>query len=513
MTGKEGAYMQEPVLQLQNICKRFVGVIALDHVSFTLSKGEILAILGENGAGKSTLMKILSGVYPCGSFEGDILLNGEKMNFHGPKEAEKAGVVMIPQELSLEQDLSITENIMLGKLPKNRLGFIDWEAAHKTAKDLLKELGIAFVDVQMPARSLSSSMQQLVSIARALYCKPHILILDEPTSCLTQSETEIVFTAIRKLRENGVSCLYISHKLNEVFTLCDRVIVLRDGQYVSEHTRDAFKSDVIIHDIVGKALDTYQKNIRTIETKEILRVEHFAVVHPYSYGKMIVEDASFSLYEGEILGLCGLVGSGRSELLGAIFGAVPKRRGTLVMKGKPVKIRQPADAKKIGIGMLTEDRKRDGLVECLSVRENISLTILKMLKKGIFLNRTKERSLVESYVQRLRIKTTGTETKIGTLSGGNQQKAIVAKWLATDMKILILDEPTRGIDVGTKREMYQLIRSLAQNGLSIIVASSEMSELLQLCDRFVILAGGRIKSVIPGAQATEELLLKECSQL
>ena len=505
--------MQEPVLQLRDICKKFVGVIALDHVSFTLSKGEILALLGENGAGKSTLMKILSGLYPYGSFEGDIILNGKKQRFHSPREAEKAGIAMIPQEISLELDLSITENIMLGKLPQKRTGFIDWKKAHETAKALLNELGVSSIDVKMPARSLNSSMQQLVSIARALYCKPHILILDEPTSCLTQSETEVVFSAIRKLKKNGVSCLYISHKLNEVFTLCDRVVVLRDGQYVSEYAQDMFEGDAIIHDIVGKALDTYEKHIRAIQPKEILRVDHFVVAHPYSYGKMIVEDASFSLYEGEILGLCGLVGSGRSELLGSIFGAVPKLRGTLTLEGKRVKVRQPADAKKIGIGMLTEDRKKDGIVACLSVRENVSLTILKALKKGVFLNKEKERGLVNEYIQRLRIKTTGTETRIGTLSGGNQQKAIVAKWLATEMKVLILDEPTRGIDVGTKREMYQLIRTLAQNGLSIIVASSEMSELLQLCDRFAILAGGRIKTIISGKQATEELLLKECSQL
>lgn len=239
MTGKEGAYMQEPVLQLQNICKRFVGVIALDHVSFTLSKGEILAILGENGAGKSTLMKILSGVYPCGSFEGDILLNGEKMNFHGPKEAEKAGVVMIPQELSLEQDLSITENIMLGKLPKNRLGFIDWEAAHKTAKDLLKELGIAFVDVQMPARSLSSSMQQLVSIARALYCKPHILILDEPTSCLTQSETEAeICPPAKTLRPPGAAPARTGEALSHIHPPpCRKMCVCRPCRHTAHPPR------------------------------------------------------------------------------------------------------------------------------------------------------------------------------------------------------------------------------------------------------------------------------------
>lgn len=505
--------MDKPILTLRGITKVFVGTVALSDVGFSLYPGEILALLGENGAGKSTLMKILSGAYPCDSYQGEIILEEETRRFHSPKDAEDAGIAMIPQEINLELDLSVTENIMLGRLPHTRTGLIDWKKAHEQAARLLRQLDVEDVDVHMPARSFSSSMQQLISIARALYREPRILILDEPTSCLTETETHVLFEAVRTLQAKGLSCLYISHKLNEVFELCGRAVVLRDGKYISEYTKDNFESAAIIQDIVGRKMNDFQKKERVFSEGEMLRAEHFRVAHPYAYGQKIIDDVSFSLRKGEILGLCGLVGAGRSELLGAVFGALPKLSGEVYLEGKRVSIKQPSDAKRLGIGMLTEDRKKDGFIGCLSIRENISVTVLKTLTKWGFLRAGEEKRLAGEYISKLSIKAPGMETKITTLSGGNQQKAIVAKWLATDMKVLILDEPTRGIDVGTKQEMYQLIRQLADNGLSIIVVSSEVQELCKLCDRFLVLTGGKVHSVLEGKDVSETDILKACSDL
>lgn len=505
--------MGAPILALNGITKTFVGTVALHDVSFCLFPGEILGVLGENGAGKSTMMKILCGVYPCDSYQGEIVLDGQLRQFRSPKDAELAGIAMIPQELSLELDLSVTENIMLGKLPRTKAGLIDWKQAHQKARQLMAQLDVSDIDVKLPARHFNSSVQQLISIARALYREPRILILDEPTSCLTENETRVLFQAVRNLQRQGMSCLYISHKLNEVFELCDRVVILRDGRYISEHVREKFDSTTIIHDIVGHKVEDFQKEDRQHNREEALRVEHFYVPHPYTYGQMIVEDVSFSLYKGEILGLCGLVGSGRSELLGAVFGALPKSSGEVYVDGKKVSIKKPSDAKKLGIGMVTEERKKDGFIGCLSVRENISVTVLDMLTKWGFLNLGQERMLAKDSMEKLNIKAPDMETKITSLSGGNQQKVIVAKWLATEMKVLILDEPTRGIDVGTKQEMYQLIQQLADRGVSIIVVSSEVQELCKLCDRFIVLAGGKVRSELKGGNVSEADILKACSNL
>lgn len=506
--------MEKPILSVNGITKVFVGTVALDHVGFDLYRGEILALLGENGAGKSTMMKILSGNYPCGSFTGTITLEGKECAFHSPREAEDVGIAMIPQEINLELDLSVTENIMLGRMPLAGPGFIDWNRAHKYAGEMLGRLNVTEIDVKLPVRNFSSSVQQLISIARALYREPRILILDEPTSCLTEAEAKVLFKAIRTLQERGISCLYISHKLNEVFKLSDRAVILRDGKYISVYKKEQFESSRIIQDIVGRKLDIRQENRKKKKAlKEVLRAEHFEVAHPYSYGKKIIEDVSFALNQGEILGLCGLVGSGRSELLGALFGALPKLHGDVYLEGEKVSIKEPADARRLGIGMLTEDRKKDGFVGCLSIRENIAITILKQLTRGVFIRQTKERKLADHYMKQLGIKAPGKETKVQTLSGGNQQKVIVAKWLAAGMKVLILDEPTRGIDVGTKQEMYRLIRRLADEGMSIIVVSSEAEELVRLCDRFLILSGGKIRSELTAEETSEEEILKVCSSL
>lgn len=505
--------METRILEMKNITKKFVGTVALKDVSVYLHQGEILAILGENGAGKSTLMKILSGVYPAGSYEGEILLSGKPVRFLNTKESEGAGIAMIHQEINLELDLSIAENILLGRLPKNRLGLVDWEKVALTAEALLMKLGVRSIDVRMPVRNLNASMQQLVSIARALSRDPKILILDEPTSCLTEVEAENLMKVIKTLGRQGISCLYISHKLNEVFALCDRVVVLRDGSHVSEYMRNQFDGSTIVKDIVGEHIEAVHPPEHSEIGEEVLRVEHFRVLHPFTYGKNIISDVSFSLHRGEALGICGLVGSGRSELLSAIFGAIPKISGDVYIDGKLVDIRHPADAKRNGIGMLTEDRRKNGFISCLSIRENTTITILRKIAKYFYINQSVERNIVNHFISKLHIKASSMETRISMLSGGNQQKVIVAKWLATELKILFFDEPTRGIDVGAKAEIYSLIHELTQKGVAVVLISSELQELISLCDRLLILSGGVVQGEYPRGALTEADILHKCSNL
>lgn len=505
--------MSSSILEMKNITKKFVGTVALRDVSINLQCGEILAILGENGAGKSTLMKILSGNYPSNSLSGEIIIEGISQRFASSKDSENAGVAMIHQEINLGLDLSIAENIMLGRWPVKKFGIIDWKSMEKVAVRLLESLNIFDVDVFTPVRNLSASMQQLVSIARALYREPKILILDEPTSCLTETETENLFAAIQKLRKNGISCLYISHKLDEIFTLCDRVIVLRDGRYISQYKKQDFNSEKIIEDIVGRQLDTVYPSFEKTIGNEVLRVEHFKVAHPFAYGKTIIDDVSFCLKQGEILGICGLMGSGRSELLGAIFGAIPKLAGKVYINEAPVNINNPSDAKRHGMGMLTEDRKRNGFIGCLSIRENITVTILKEISKNYIIRSKLESDVVDRYMDKLRIKARNSDTNILALSGGNQQKVIVAKWLATNLHLLFLDEPTRGIDVGAKAEIYALIKELAAKGISIVVISSETQEILGLCDRILILSKGTVRMELEKGEADEAKIIHYCSNL
>lgn len=506
--------MSEPILQMINIGKKFVGTVALSDTSIELNKGEVLAILGGNGAGKSTLMKILSGVHPAGSYEGDILVDGVKCSFASPKDSEEKGIAMIPQEINLSLDLSVAENIAQGRLPKNAFGLVDWRGLEKRAAELLEVLDAGGIDVTMPVRTLNTSMQQIVSIARALYRNPKILILDEPTSCLTEAETRSLFNTVNRLRAQGIACLYISHKLDEVFELCDRAVVLRDGRLISEYQREDFgDGSQVIEDIVGCKMEEECTDCVKVLGEEVLRVENFEVPHPFTYGASIIQDVSFSLQKGEILGLCGLVGSGRSELLNAIFGLGEKRAGKVFIKGNEVQIRNPRDAIKYGIGLLTEDRKKNGYVGCLDIKENISLTILKQISRHHLIDKHRQKTIVDRFFQKMKIKAPSAETNILALSGGNQQKVIVAKWLAANPEILFMDEPTRGIDVGTKREIYGLVKELAQQGMSIVVISSEMKELLDVCDRFLVLSKGRVKEIFSRAEIDEAKLLHSCMEL
>ena len=499
------------VLSVQNITKRFTGTIALSNVSIHLSKNEILAVVGENGAGKSTLMKILSGIYPFNEYEGTLICNDRECRFYSTSDSEQAGIAMIYQELNLELDLSVAENIMLGNLPRGKFGFIDWKKTREIAKETLAKLK-ADIDVNVTVRSLSPSMQQLVSIARALLRKPKILILDEPTSVLTESETGNLLSILRELKKHGLSCIYISHKLDEVFDVCDRVIVLRDGRYIStHHKKDGYKSEKIIEDMIGRRLDVMYPTVVKEIGEEVLSVENIMVSHPYSYGKNIIENVSFSLRKGEILGLAGLVGSGRSELLNAIFGVIPRSTGKVFIEGKEINIKNTWDAKRFGIGLLTEDRKKNGFVATMSIRHNMTLTVLKAIKKLFFLDFNKENALASKYFQALNVKAPGMDILITSLSGGNQQKVILAKWLMTDLKVIFLDEPTRGIDVGTKAEIYRLIGELSKKGISIVMISSELPELIAMCDRLIVLGRGFVQAVIPKEEASEVRILKAAS--
>jgi ABC-type sugar transport system ATPase subunit len=398
-------------------------------------------------------------------------------------------------------------------MPKNALGLNDWRRARASAREEMAKLGVENLDLNMNVRYLNASMQQLVCIARSLVRNPRILILDEPTSCLTESETALLINILRKLKERGISCFYISHKLDEILDLCDRCVILRDGRLVSVYEREAFNSGKIIEDIVGRRLEAAYPRSQKQIGEEALRVEGAKVAHPYAYGKNIIEDVSFTLKKGEILGLAGLVGSGRSELLGAVFGARPLIAGNVYIEGRKVEIKIPSDAKKLGIGFLTEDRKTDGYIQYLNVRENMALTILRRLVKWLFIDRREEYRLTGDMYNKLHIKATGLNASIMSLSGGNQQKVLIGKWLLTDMKILFLDEPTRGIDVGTKAEIYKMIGELAAAGMAVVVVSSELPELLGICDRFLVLSRGRLVKELERSEADEALILQYASNV
>ncbi len=503
--------MKQPVLSVEHITKRFQGTVALKDVSMFLNSNEILAVMGENGAGKSTLMKILSGLYPQNEIEGELKVGGEKVTFMNPVDSENHGIAMIYQELNLELDLSVAENICLGRMPLKKFGLIDWKETYHIAGKALQRLNVS-LDLGATARNLSPSLQQLVCIARALVRDPKILILDEPTSVLTISETNNLMKIIEKLKKDGISCIYISHKLDEVFKLCDRLLVLRDGYYINEHLRnDGYDSCVIIEEMIGRDLEIMYPQRTPHIGEEVFRVERICVPHPSSAGKNIIEDVSFSLNKGEILALTGLVGSGRSETLGAIFGCLPRSSGNFYMQGKEILINSPQDAKHFGIGLLTEDRKKNGIIGCLSVCHNMTLTIVNSLKKGFLIDEKKERSVAQKYYDKMQIKAPSLATKISSLSGGNQQKVILSKWLMTDLKILFLDEPTRGIDVGAKAEIYEIINDLASNGVSIVMISSELPELLAICDRFIVLGKGYVQVEMGKDEASEVSILRASS--
>lgn len=498
------------ILEMHNITKKFTGVVALNDVSIKLKQGEILSICGENGAGKSTLMKICSGEYGCSTYSGSVVLDQKDVRIASNRHAEDLGIAMIYQEISVELDLSVAENIMLGRIPKKKSGLLDLKKMNEMAREALQRIHVD-LDVSMNMRMLSASLKQLVCIARALVRSPRILILDEPTAALTETETENLLDVVNSLKADGISCIYISHKLDEIFRISDRIIVMRDAKVVSVYDKDSINPEKIIEDMIGRRIDKMYPNMadRSIG-KEILRVEHFKVRHPSST-KNIIEDASFAVRKGEILGLAGLVGAGRTELLRAVFGALPKLAGKVFIEGKEETIDSENAAIALGLGLLTEDRKKDGIVGTMSVSENMTLSILKKISGRFFLNNSKEKQLTDQYFSKLNIKAPSTRTNIQNLSGGNQQKVVLAKSLLTDMKVLFLDEPTRGIDVGAKAEIYKIIHNLSINGLSLVIISSEYPELIALCDRFIVLGHGKIVGELDKMRVSENELIRMAS--
>lgn len=488
------------MLSAQHITKKFSGVTALDNVSLDLQVGKVNAIIGENGAGKSTLMKILSGVYT--DYEGAILLNNQIVRFTGTKNAQEKGVAIIHQELNLIPYLSITENIFLGQEIVSNWGMLDKAAMQKTTLELLKKLRLN-LDPNTLIKDLKVGQQQLIEIAKALLVDAQVIIMDEPTSAITGAEVEVLFEIIADLKKQGKAIAYISHKLDELFKIADTYTVLRDGKSIESGEIKGITKDALIAKMVGREI-----MIRTKSSEGIPHTDSAQKMgNDTTLLKIIQTNINFNLQKGEILGIFGLMGAGRTELFESLFG-LRKTSGEIWIEDKKVVIKSPADAMKAGMALVSEDRKKDGIVPELSVKKNISLTTLtNLLSKGILHNQ-KEGNLAKKYIEELRIKTSSPEQLIKNLSGGNQQKVILAKWLATNPKILLLDEPTRGIDVHAKAEIYQLIFQLAATGLGIIMVSSELPEIFAVSDRVLVLSDGKLTGDFPINEATEEILLK-----
>lgn len=494
------------LLEMRQITKEFPGVKALDGVTFDLHSGEFHALVGENGAGKSTLMKVLSGVYPFGTYGGGIVVENAERRFANIREAENAGIAIIFQELSLVKELTVGENIFLGKEP-SRLGVINWTELYHRASSLLKELHLP-IDPRTPVGNLGIGQQQLVEIAKALSKNAKILVLDEPTAALTESEVETLFTILRKLKERGVGMIYISHKLDEVFEMADRITVLRDGRTVGTNSAADLTKDKVIALMVGREVgDIFPVSAHDFG-ETALEVSNFTAFDPEIPGKKLVDGVSFSVRKGEVVGIAGLMGAGRSELLMSVFGAWSGRAsGSLRIEGKPVEIRAPSDAIANGIGFVTEDRKRYGLLLDQTILDNMTLAGLKRISGAFVTHRSRETAAVASTMESLRVKANSPVTVAGTLSGGNQQKVVLGKWLLTNPKILFLDEPTRGIDVGAKQEIYAEINRLAKEGLAIVLVSSELPEVLGLADRIVVLHEGKLTGEFSRAEATPEKVM------
>ncbi|MFC5405323.1 sugar ABC transporter ATP-binding protein [Cohnella soli] len=494
-------------LVMEGIAKAFNGVYALKGVNLDLEHQEILAIVGENGAGKSTLMKILSGSYPKSSYEGQVYVDNVQQQFETTRDSEKAGIEMIYQEISLHLDLTVAENLFLGKWPIKNKFAVDWKKVNETAERYLKLVGLT-VSPKETVRNLNTSQQQLISIARAFMRNPKILVLDEPTSALTETEANNLLNVIRDLKAKGISSIYISHKLDEVFSIADRITVMRDGNVISTSPGPGADINRVVEDMVGRKIETMYPKKKVPIGEEMLRVEGLSVPHPYSAGKQIVTDVGFQVRKGEILGIAGLVGAGRSEIVNAIFGAIPKASGKVFIQGKETDIRKPLDAIKHGIGLVTENRKATGFVGTMNLRENMTLANLGKISSGGIINKSAEETLAQSYYSKLLVKAQGIKASILGLSGGNQQKIVLAKWLMTNIKILIVDEPTRGIDVGAKVEIYNLLTELAESGVAIIMISSDLPELLAMSDRFIIMANGIIGGTLTQEEATQEKVMK-----
>jgi ABC-type sugar transport system ATPase subunit len=496
--------METPAIEFRGISKRFGGTSALRDVSFSLVSGECHAVTGENGAGKSTLGKILAGIHRPDA--GTILMDGQPVEFRSPREARMAGIGMVHQELAFCPDLSVDENLALGRYPRHIGVFLDRRQMMTAARTQLKEIGPE-IDPRTPMAELSIAHRQLVQVAAAVSSGAKVLIFDEPTSSLSETDAERLFGLMKQLRSRGVTLLYVSHRMAEIFRICDRISVLRDGGHVGTMPAAGATEERVVSLMIGRQVHEYfPHHLEKKPGEELLRLEDFSSAGKFS-------EISLAVRSGEILGFAGLVGSGRSEIAQAIFGLDPLANGRILLRGVDVSrftLRQRIEA---GIAMVPEDRKRQGLALTLSSRFNFSLTLLDRLGRALFLRRSLEQQMMESHFNRLGLKTASVEDAAETLSGGNQQKIVLAKWLARKAQVLILDEPTRGVDVGVKAAIYSLIDELARTGTGIILISSELSELLNLSTRILVMRQGRIAGELSRAEATQEGLLRLMSGL
>lgn len=488
------------ILELQHVTKKFPGVVALDDVSMTVRRGTVHALVGENGAGKSTLIKVLSGIYVV--YDGDVIFDGEKVKFNTPSEAKQKGLSVVHQELKLSEPLSVAENIFLGNPERTPRGLVDWKAMYQKAQAIIDDLGVD-IDAHEKVENLTVAKKQIVEICKSIIHECKLLIMDEPSATLTNKELDVLFGIIRRLKSQGVTIVYISHRMEEVFNLADDISVLRDGKHIKTVPADSIDTNDLVKLMVGRNVDIEYPRSGVEPGEVILSARNIKM------GK-VLKDISFDLRRGEILGVAGLVGAGRTELMQAILGIVKMDSGTVTLYGKEVRHKNFEQAIKNGFGLVPEDRKKQGATLRFSIKGNICMTDLnKIAPKGIVEDRLENEYATEFY-DKLRIAAPSIDTVVESLSGGNQQKVVVAKWLYRDSSILVMDEPTRGIDVGAKREIYDLITDLARQGKTIIVISSELPELLGISDRIIILHEGRLVGEMTHEEATQDKVMSLC---
>jgi ribose transport system ATP-binding protein len=494
------------LLEAEGICKSFPGVRALQNARITIRAGCLNALLGENGAGKSTLMNILSGVFPPDA--GQVRLDGRLVRFRTPREATDAGISIIHQELNLIPHLSVAENIFLGREPITRFGLVDKRAMNRDATILLKRLELA-VDPRTPIHRLRMGAQQVVEIAKALSTDARVIIMDEPTSAISEQEVAALFRVIAELKRGGVGIIYITHKLDELVHIADDLTILRDGEFITSAPFSSVSSDEIVRLMVGRDLAELFPKADSVLGDEVLRVENLSLADSQRPGRFLVQDVSLHVRRGEVLGIFGLMGAGRTELFHALFGLHRQATtGTVLVDGQEVRIDSPAAAIAAGLALAPEDRRQEGLFLPLSVAANVSMSSLQQTESWGLLNTSKESQLAGKYATRLQLKTPSLRQQVHNLSGGNQQKVVLSKWLATNPKVLLLDEPTRGIDINSKREIYALIHELASGGLGVAMVSSELTEILAIADRIIVLCEGRKTAEFTRQDATEERILK-----
>ncbi len=491
---------ETPFIEMKNIDKSFSGNQVLKDVEFSIQPGEVHALMGENGAGKSTLIKVLTGIHKRDA--GTVKLNGDEMEFSNPKQAEQQGIVVIHQELNIIPHLTVTQNMFLGReLSYGKTGILKMKEMRKQTLKNLEMLGASNINPDEEAGNLSVGKQQMIEIARAMSTDAKMIIMDEPTAALTDREIESLFEVVESLRKQGVSIVYVSHRMEEIFQICDRITVLRDGEYVGTEKIKETSFEAIVKMMVGRELGERFPERTSQVGDVVLKVENIA-------REGLFKDVSFDVHKGEILGVAGLMGAGRTEIMEAVFGSRKKSEGQVLLNGEPLEIKHPQDAIQAGIGFITEDRKDEGLVLDLSIRENIALTNLKAISRNGWISSSKENQLIDHLIDKLQVRTTGREQEVRSLSGGNQQKVVVAKWLGIQPKVLILDEPTRGVDIGAKKEIYHIMNELTEQGVAIIMVSSELPEVLGISDRIMVIHEGKVANTLHSKEADQEKIMQ-----